>query len=188
MKKPIVPDQLETSRLLLRCPNLEDTPILFEAIHESLPELKPWMPWATDDYSIDHAEEFIRRSIAQYVTQEDFRLSCFDKTTGHFIGNSGLHRINWDVPRFEIGYWCRTSETGKGYMTEVTRALSKLCFEHLKAARVEIRCDDLNQKSAAVAQRCGYTLEGVLKNNERNSKGELRSTRVYALTHLTDLK
>jgi RimJ/RimL family protein N-acetyltransferase len=187
MKRPIVPDQLETDRLILRCPKLEDTALIFESARESLDELKLWMPWATENFSLDDAESFVRRSIAQYVLRENLTFSCFDKTTGRHICNSGLHRINWDVPRFEIGYWCRSSETGKGYVTEVVRALSKLCFE-LKAARVEIRCDDLNFKSAAVAERCGFTLEGVLKNNERNPNGELRSTRVYALSSLADVK
>jgi ribosomal-protein-serine acetyltransferase len=92
------------------------------------------------------------------------------------------------VPRFEIGYWCRSSETGKGYVTEVVQALSKVAFEHLGAARVEIRCDDSNLRSAAVAERCGYTLEGVLKNHERNPKGDLCSTRIYALTNLNHLR
>ncbi|MGL4610186.1 MAG: GNAT family N-acetyltransferase [Trueperaceae bacterium] len=114
---------------------------------------------------------------------------CFlDKATGRLIGNSGLHRIDWETPKFEIGYWCRTSETGKGYVTEIVRGLAKLCFEKLNAARIEIRCDDLNVKSYSVAERCGFSLEGVLKNDERNSKGELRSTRIYALTQPQGLK
>jgi ribosomal-protein-serine acetyltransferase len=146
------------------------------------------MPWATPDYTIESCEENLRQAIGKFITQEDFRMSFFDKQTGRLMGNSGLHRIDWSVPRFEIGYWCRSSEMGKGYVTEAARGLSKLCFEQLGAARVEICCDDLNLKSAAVAQRCGYTLEGIMKNDERNTKGELRSTRIYALTNIKDLK
>lgn len=186
--RPNVPTRLETSRLILRAPELSDVPFLYQAVKESVKELKPWMPWATDDYTMEACEENLRSAIAKFITKEDFRICFLDKTSGRMIGNTGFHRINWDVPRFEIGYWCRTSETGKGYVTEVVRALSKVAFENLNAARVEIRCDDLNVKSAAVAERCGYRLEGVLKNNERSPKGELRSTRVYALTSLSDLK
>jgi RimJ/RimL family protein N-acetyltransferase len=187
-QRPFVPTRLETSRLILRCPELSDVPFDYQAIKESLQELKPWMPWASEDYTLEACEESIRGAIAKYITQEDFRMLFFDKETGKLIGSSGLHRIDWKVPKFEIGYWCRTSETGKGYVTEVVRELSKLCFEKLYAARVEIRCDDLNVRSAAVAERCGFTLEGILKNNERSPKGELRSTRIYALTEPDDLK
>jgi RimJ/RimL family protein N-acetyltransferase len=186
--RPNVPTQLETERLVLRAPELSDVPFIYQAIKESIKELKPWMPWATEDYTMEACEENLRGAIAKYITREDFRICFLDKTTGRLIGNSGLHRIDWNIPRFEVGYWCRTSEMGKGYVTEVVRGLAKMCFEKLNAARIEIRCDDLNVKSAAVAERCGFGLEGTLKNNERNPKGELRSTRIYALTRLEDLK
>jgi RimJ/RimL family protein N-acetyltransferase len=186
-KRPVVPDQLETERLLIRAPRLEDLNELYQAVIESIADLQPWMPWATNDYSLESCETNLRQAIGKFITQEDFRLSFFDKHTGRFMGNGGLHRIDWSVPRFEIGYWCRSSATGQGYVTEAARALSKLCFEQLGAARIEICCDDLNTKSAAVALRCGYTLEGVMRNDERNTKGELRSTRIYALTNIKDL-
>ena len=187
-KRPLVPDQLETERLLIRSPRLEDTPLVYEAVLESRKELQPWMPWATDDYTLEACETNQRQAIAKFVTQEDFRLMFFDKQTGRLIGNSGFHRIDWSVPRFEIGYWCRSSETGKGYVTEVVRGLSKLAFETLGAARVEICCDDLNIKSAAVAQRCGYTLEGIRRNDERSANGQLRSTRIYGMIDVAELK
>jgi RimJ/RimL family protein N-acetyltransferase len=188
VKRPNVPTSLETERLIIRCPELSDIPFDYQAIKESIKELKPWMPWATEDYTLETCEESIRGAIAKYLTKEDFRLLFFDKETGKLIGSSGLHRIDWRVPKFEIGYWCRTCETRKGYVTEVVRGLSKMCFEKLNAARVEIVCDDLNIKSAAVAERCGFTLEGVLKNDERNAKGELRTTRIYGLININDLK
>ncbi len=183
-----VPNRLETARLIIRAPELSDVPFIYQAIKESTKELRPFMPWATEDYTLEACEENLRGAIAKFITREDFRMCFVDKTSGRMIGNTGFHRTEWSVPRFEIGYWCRTSETGKGYVTEVVQALSKVAFETLNAARVEIRCDDLNLKSAAVAERCGYTLEGVLKNHERNPKGELCSTRVYALTNLKDLR
>jgi RimJ/RimL family protein N-acetyltransferase len=186
--RPNVPTRLETARLVLRAPELSDVPFLYQAVKESIKELQPWMPWATEDYTVESCEENLRGAIAKFITKEDFRICFLDKISGRMIGNSGFHRIDWNVPRFEIGYWCRSSETGKGYVTEVVQALTKVAFETLNAARVEIRCDDLNVKSAAVAERCGFVIEGVLKNNERNPKGELRSTRIYGLTRLEDLK
>ena len=98
------------------------------------------------------------------------------------MGGSGLHRINWDVPRFEIGYWCRTGLTGHGYITESTARIAQFAFETLHARRVEIHVDDRNQKSWHVPERLGFTLEGILRNVARNTAGELRDTRIYAKT------
>ena len=118
--------------------------------------------------------------IAKFVTREDLRYHFHDKDSGRLLVGSGLHRISWAVPRFEIGYWCRRGAQGQGYVSEGVRALAAMAFEQLGAARVEIRCDDLNARSAAVAERCGFVLEGVLRCDSRSSSGELRSTRVYA--------
>ena len=182
MTLPDVPETLETPRLLIRPPRLEDVPELYAAICESLPALKPWMPWATDAYSLQSCEENTRSAVAKFITREDLRYHFHDKTTGDLLVCSGLHRIDWRVPKFEIGYWCRSSHTGKGYVSEGVAALTELALETLGAARVEIRCDDLNLRSFGVAERCGYRLEGTLRNDSRPPAGELRSTRVYART------
>lgn len=184
---PDIPEAITSERLIIRCPSLADVPELYASVRESLPELTPWMPWATPDYSLEACEENTRGAIARFVTREDLRYHAHDKATGEHIVSSGLHRIDWRVPRFEIGYWCRTSKTGQGYVSETVRALTHLAFD-LGAARVEIRCDDLNAKSARVAERCGFGLEATLKNHHRSAGGELRSERIYALTELTDLR
>ena len=81
---------------------------------------------------------------------------------------------------FEIGYWLRTPHCGKGYMNEAVAAIERMCFELFKAARMEIRCDARNVRSRRVAERAGYTLEGILRHQERAPDGELRDTCVYA--------
>ncbi len=182
MPLPHIPERLETPRLIVRRPRLEDVPDIYASVRESLAELSPWMVWATPDYSLAGCEENTREAIAQFMTRRNLRYHFHDKETGEHIGNSGLHAVHWDVPKFEIGYWCRTSKVGQGYVTETVQALTKLALEDLGAARVEIQCDDKNIKSAQVAERCGYGLEGVLRYHSRDMDGSLRDTRIYAVT------
>lgn len=182
-----VPELVSTDLLELRAPALQHVQDVTDAVLESLPELKPWMPWATDEYDRAGAEESIRRAIAAFVTRADLRFHMFDKSA-KFVGSTGLHRIKWSVPRFEIGYWVRTDATGKGYAQDAVRALTRVAFEQLRARRVDIRCDDRNYPSAAVAERCGYRLEGVLENYTVGTDGSVRNEKVYALTNLADLR
>ena len=84
------------------------------------------------------------------------------------------------MPRFEIGYWVRTSRVGRGYVQEAVRAIARMAFDVLGAARLEILCNDRNVRSWRVAERCGFTLEGVLRSHAREVDGTLRDTRVYA--------
>jgi RimJ/RimL family protein N-acetyltransferase len=91
-----------------------------------------------------------------------------------------MHRIEWKVPMAEIGYWVRTAHSGNGYMTEAVEAVTALATDGLMMQRVEIRCDVKNRRSAAVAERAGYTLEGVLHKASRDHRDQLRDTCVYA--------
>ncbi|WP_339149943.1 MULTISPECIES: GNAT family N-acetyltransferase [unclassified Sutcliffiella] len=181
--KPILkdfPSEFTTDRLLIRMPLPGDGLEVHDAIIHSLPELKPWMIFAQHDQAVEDVESNIRESHAEFLQRKDLRLLVFLKETGEFVASSGLHRIDWSIPKFEIGYWVDSRYSGKGYITEAVGGISQFAFEQLGANRVEIRCDSKNVKSRAVAERAGYTLEGVLKNSERDVNGELRDTCVFA--------
>jgi ribosomal-protein-serine acetyltransferase len=174
------PDFFETERLLLRAPRPGDGPVVNASIVESYDELRAWMPWAIEPQSVADTEAVMRRAAAAFLKREDLMLLLFRKSDGLHVGSSGLHRIDWSVPRFEIGYWLRTSLHGQGYMTEAVNGITRFAFDTLKAERVEIRCDVLNHKSAAVAERAGYTQEARLHRDSRGTRGELRDTFIYA--------
>lgn len=176
------PDHFETERLLIRAPRFGDGAMLYQAVGESLEQLKPWMPWAHNELTTEGEETIVRRMCLNFMAREDLPLFLLRKDSGEFVGGSGLHRFDWTVPRFEIGYWVRTSCQGKGYITEAVTGITHFAFERLFAERVEIHMDDLNVKSWRVAERCDFKLEGVLRNHARDVNHRLRNTRVYAKT------
>lgn len=182
--KPILldfPNQFYTERLFIRMPLPGDGKVVYQAMQASLIELKEWMPWAHREQTEEDVEVNMRDAQAKFLTREDLRLHLFNRETGEFIGSSGLHRINWNIPKVEIGYWIDTRYRGKGYITEAAEAITNFAFTELKAKRVEIRCDTNNLKSRAIPERLGYTLEGVLSNDEMSADGkQLRDTCIYA--------
>jgi RimJ/RimL family protein N-acetyltransferase len=184
--KPILldfPEEFTTERLVIRKPMPGDGKAVFEAVQASLNELKPWMPWAHREQTEQDTEAIVREAYAKFITREDLRLHIFNKVTGEFIGSSGLHRINWDVPKFEIGYWIDTRLSGKGYITEATEAITSFAFTELNAKRVEIRCETKNLRSRAIPERLGYTLEGILKSDGISADGkDTRDTCIFAKT------
>ncbi len=163
------PNSLETERLLIRAPRIGDGQMLNEAIVESLPNLQPWLFWAQKLQTPQDTEEIIRRAVARWITREDLWMLLFRKSDGLLVGRSGLHNIDWDTMRFEIGYWIRTSLEGQGYMSEAVAGITAFAFERLNAERVEIRCDSLNDRSANVARRAGYQLDATLRNNDTST-------------------
>jgi len=174
-----LPEQIETDRLIIRPPRAGEGAIVNAAICESLAELKSWMPWAQSAPSVDDTEANLRRAIGKYIAREDLRLQ-FHLKDGTFVGSSGLHRIDWDVKRFEIGYWIRTSMAGQGFVTEAVRAIASLALTTLQANRVEIKCDVENARSRKVAESAGFEFEGILRNDSLDSQNNPRSTAIYS--------
>ena len=138
------------------------------------------MPWVENHRTIQDSEESVRRARARFLERSDLMLLLFLKETGTLVGSSGLHRMDWTVPKFEIGYWCRSRFTGKGYITEAVRSISAFAFETLDARRVEIRRDSQNHRSVKVAEKSGFTLEGKLRNDTRASDGSMRDTLIFS--------
>ncbi len=173
------PEQFETERLLIRPPRPGDGAIMHAAVMESLAELRLWLPWALNPADAEGYEAICRRKYAEWLLREDLMLTLWRRADGVFVGASGLHRIDWSVPRMEIGYWCRTSLSGQGYITEAVRGITRFAFEHLGVKRLEIHCDESNTRSVAVARRAGYTLEALRHHYMCGTDGTLRNVLVF---------
>jgi RimJ/RimL family protein N-acetyltransferase len=180
------PDSFDTERLTIRAPCHADAQEIVTAVNESLAELRPWMPWATTPAQVEVTKARLRAAMAKWITREDLLLHVYLKGTSTLVASSGLHYIDWRAGRFEIGYWCRTGYAGNGYVTEAVNAITAFAFRHLQANRVEIRCDTRNEKSVAVAQRCGFLQEAILRHDELGVDGALRSTFVFSKISLNE--
>ena len=179
-----VPERIATERLVVRVPRPGDGVVVNDAVRASHAELAPWMPWAVTLPSVEESEAHCRRQQAKFLLREDFAMLVFaraaDGGEGELVGGTGLHRIDWTVRKFEIGYWRKTGCDGRGFMTEAVRAMARMAFDALGARRVEIRMDDRNVASWKLAERAGFTLEALLRFDSLTPAGEPRSTRIYA--------
>lgn len=175
-----IPESFESERLLIRAPLWGDGTAINEAVKESIEELRPWMPWAQNIPTIEESEGGIRRSRLQFLERKDLRLLLVLKKTGQIVGSSGLHRIDWQSRKFEIGYWVRTSFEKQGYVTEAVHAITNYAIQELLANRIEIRCDSRNSRSAQIAERSGFALEGILRNDKCDVDGSLRNTMIFS--------
>ena len=179
------PYSFETERLTIRGPLPGDGARVRTAVLESQTELEQWMPWAMDIPTEEEYETRARQGQIRFLAREDLWMMLLLKDSDTVIGGSGLHRINWAVPRFEIGYWVRTAYGRQGYITEAVAGITEFAFRELGANRVEIRCDALNIRSAAVPRRLGFVHEATLINESRHHlTNALRDTMIFAKTSL----
>ncbi len=179
-----IPERLDGERTVLLAPRAGGGAEMAVVVAQSISHLRPWMPWAQEAPTAESSELVLRRMQADFIGRRDLCFQLFarraDGAPGRLLGGTGLHRIDWAVRRFEIGYWIRPEAAGQGHVSEAVRLLAALAFGTLGARRVEIRCDARNLKSRAVAERCGFELDGVLRQDALGVDGSPRDTAVYS--------
>jgi ribosomal-protein-serine acetyltransferase len=176
-----VPDRIETERLSIHAHSQEFAPQVNAAVVESLTQLKDWMPWATTPQTMDKTLEFCRSAQAKFLLRQELNYRLCLSKTDTVIGACGVHHINWDIPNCEIGYWCRTTYSGRGLMTEGVGAIVKMLRQTLHMKRIEIRADSRNVRCRALAERLSFTLEGILRKDLVGVDGKPYDACVYAL-------
>ena len=128
-----VPDRITTPRLIIRSALGSDAGALNAAVLESMAALRPYVPWAKAEPSLMQSEADCRRMQAKFLLREDLTMLIFERDAEGrelgFVGGTGLHRIDWEVRRFEVGYWCRSSRVGQGFVGEAVEALTRCAFE-----------------------------------------------------------
>ncbi len=196
MKPPFIdfPLPILTPRLILRPPTLSTADIngYVEAIIESIKEIRPWLPWAKSIPTKFHTEEYIKACNINWKTKENNNIGLpfwlIDKTDGKFLGNIVIWNISWEIPKFEFGYWLRTSKNGQGYITEAVNALTRYAILQVKASRIEIKCEVANLQAKQVAKRLGFNLDGIMPNATRAvATGDLADVAVYSRIDIKNL-
>jgi RimJ/RimL family protein N-acetyltransferase len=171
-----------TPRLVLRCWQPSDAPLLAEAVTASVDHLWPWMPWVhSEPEDLEVKVQRLRGFRASFDTDKDYVLAIFNHDESEVVGGTGMHPRLGEAVVQEIGYWISARHIGRGYATEAAGAVTRAGFEVHGLERMEIRCDPLNTRSSAVPRKLGYALEATLRGNVRGVGGGMRDTQVWSL-------
>jgi ribosomal-protein-serine acetyltransferase len=148
---------LKTERLVIRPLMPNDGVDLYHAIQETYNDLKEWFAWAEHIPFESQCEEIARRMYSDFILRTDLNFAIFHDNV--FIGMCALRFFNWDIPSAFIGYWLKTTYQNQGLMTECIHRLVDFGFNDIGFRRLGIICDDENEKSIKIAERCGFDLE-----------------------------
>ena len=176
---------LEGDRIIIKPPLLEHAPLIYEAILESKYDLAKFLPWVHYVKSIKDSVQSTKNAIDNYEAfNDELRFSIFCNRTQMFLGIISLTFINKSIAFFEIGYWLRTSQTGKGYMIEAVKLIEKYAFSELNAKRLEIRVAEQNIKSRKTIKHCSFIYEGKLMNASYLPNDEVDNALVFGKVSL----
>src|SRR3990172_2765746 len=154
--------RLSDDIVTLRPFHREDAAPLYEAVCESLADLRPRMAWAHESYMEASAREFVALARARW---EEGTLFAFAITRAdEIVGGCTLSGLN-PVNRFcNLGYWVRSSQHGHGFAGHAAKLAARFGFEHVGLVRAEIVIAQGNTQSMRVAEKIGAHYEGKLLN------------------------
>lgn len=157
--------QFQVENEILLRPLIEgDAEEIFEVVSANLEHLHTFLHWATADYTLESAREFIKS--AQIDAEENKRQGLGIFLKEKFIGSIGFVKLNWVSKSTEIGYWIAKDFEGRGIVTKSCRDLINYAFEKLEMNRIEIRCATENVRSCAIAEKLNFKLEGILRQSQ----------------------
>jgi RimJ/RimL family protein N-acetyltransferase len=96
------------------------------------------------------------------------------------LGEVSLAEVRPDQGCAAVGYWLSPAARGRGAAAQAVRLLARWAFAELRLARLELTCGPDNEASQRVAERCGFTREGLLRSHVP-FKGTRRDSVVYGL-------
>jgi len=150
-------------RISIRPYRADDSGALFEAVRESVGQISPWLDWCHANYSRSDSEAWASSREAAWRSGEDYSFVIVDCATQRFLGGCGLNQINHTHGFANLGYWVRSSWTGRGVATAAARLLARFGFQQRGFKRIEIVAAVNNRASQRVAEKVGAHREGVLR-------------------------
>ncbi len=151
---------------------------LCSVVAENLEHLQKWLPWATDDYSIETAKDFIQTNLNGFAENEFPSFFIFYENK--LVGGIGFNNVNKSDQNAEVGYWLNEDSQGIGIVSKCCREVINLGFNELNLNRIVIRCATGNIKSQAIPERLGFQKEGVSRQSA-TLHGEFINLIVYSM-------
>ena len=86
-----------------------------------------------------------------------------------------------DDCRGSVGYWLLEDGRGKGRATRAVRLMASWALPEMRLGRLQLHTDPENVASQRVAERAGFTREGVLRADNGRREGTRADAVVYSL-------
>ena len=169
------PYRIETERLVIRCYDPRDAPLLNETVAASVEHLSEWMPWARlPRPTVAETIELLRTFRGQFDHDENYVYGIFSRDESELLGGSGFHKRS-NEGSLEIGYWVAAGAVGQGIATEVTAVQTRAALELCGLDRIDLQVDPRNERSLKIPRKLGFIEEGTLRRRlDPGAEGEPR--------------
>jgi len=161
LRSPVV----RSRRLDLTLPDRRRTAEIVRLLND--PTIARWTLHIPHPYRPRDAQQFFRRWRGRQRTGRVLSLHVVRRRDGALVGGLGLHDIDAEHLRAEVGYWLGRPFRHQGYAREAVEALCQFAFHRLGLRRIEAGTFPGNRASAAVLRATAFRREGLMREAVR---------------------
>lgn len=146
-----------------------DADALIERIRD--PAIFEFLDQIPTPYRRADALVYIRGSAEGWRTGTSTNFAILVDWCDGACGSVGIRWEGIDDGVAEVGYWVGAAVRGRGVATTATRLVAEWAFEREpRLERLQLRADAENDASNRVAEKAGFTREGVLRSSHLNAR------------------
>ena len=167
LARPLKPPVLETERLILRLPNLDDARPAVEYFRENQAFLQPWYPTFSPDFFSEASwRSRIHATIEEFQAGRSIRFLIFHKSNLRRICGVSNYTSITEFPQYacQLGYSLCEALQGQGLITEALKVGLEHMFTYRGIHRVSANYMPRNDRSGAVLRKLGFVTEGYARN------------------------
>lgn len=146
---------------------LADAAVIFQTIDNQREYLSEWLPFVEITQDISFTQNFIKSYLKSDRVDKTFIILCDNE----FVGLIGLKDTDTENFKTEIGYWLSEPYQHKGIITKSCKTILNYVFYDMDMHRIRITVATKNHKSQKVAERLGFTKEGIERDGELHTRG-----------------
>ncbi|QGG55971.1 GNAT family N-acetyltransferase [Paenibacillus sp. B01] len=155
-----------------------DAKALYRTLEKDRRELETWLPWVGQIRSAADMKDYVRFECKRYKEGKAMSAVLLDGASA--AGMISFQELDFRHRKASLGYWLGSAWQGRGLMAQAAGEMLSFAYGTLDLNRVEIRARTDNRRSRAVALRLGFSLEGVLREEE-HADGMFLDHAVYGL-------
>jgi RimJ/RimL family protein N-acetyltransferase len=147
----------------------EDAPALVACL-DGDPEISRWLDQIPQPYGLDDAHQYLAACRRDWEAGAGVSFAVLDAVDGTLLASLGMRLADLPDGVAEAGYWVAREARGRGVATHALRLASRWLFRATEIERLQLRADALNVPSQRVAEKAGFTREGVLRSLHYNPR------------------
>lgn len=155
-----------------------DAAALLSAFSDDEIQRFSWPHWRA--YTLADAEDYLSEQERARRAGHEVQWAMVDSASDRLAGCVSLYDVETDAGRACVGYWVASHARRRGLAATSVGVVARWAFTALGTARLQLTCGPDNIASQAVADRCGFTREGLLRSH-MPFKGARRDTLVFSL-------